>query len=150
MKTVTAQGRPLRTEHERAAHLVDVAAVRRALTGTPTALTKLEQGATIALCDVDGMDRELTGRSLGLAPKTVGRLIDRRRKAVDAAFKNALAAGMAEPAAGLVDAVRDRDAGAVADLLEGLSVQGLYALAVVLADMAGREPDADDAPPPRP
>ena len=134
-------------EHKRAVHLIDGVAIREVLLGAPKALTELERGAVIAVCDLHGLDRELTGRCLGLAPKSVGKLIGRRRKNVDAAFKEALAAGMVEPALELMDAVRDRDADAVADVLCELSVQGLYALAVVLADMAGREPGADDAIP---
>ncbi len=138
-------------DNQRRAHLVDAEAVRRALLGDPVALTELERGATISICDTDGLDRSLTAQGLGITSDHLDKLIYRRRTRAVLAYKNALAAGMREPALDLVDAVRDRDVCAVAEILTGLQQQGLYALAIVLADMAGaagvaRDPGADEAP----
>lgn len=135
-------------DNERAVHLVDAETVRRGLLGDPGAMTELERGATISIADTDGFDRELTAAGLGVSravfdPKT----LTRRRVRAGFAYRSALAAGSREPATDLIGAVRDRDVAAVAEILTPLSTQGLYALAIVLADMAGREPGADDATP---
>jgi hypothetical protein len=142
---VEAQER--REQHERAVHLVDGVAIRKALSGTPAALSELERGAVIAICDTYGLSRDLTAAGLGITLAHLEKLIGRRRMLAGFAYRCALAAGMREPAADLVDAVAARDVAAVAEILTELDTQGLYALAVVLAEMAGRDPDADDAPP---
>jgi hypothetical protein len=124
---------------ERTVHLVDVEAVRQALTGTLSALTELEQDAAITLCDLGGLSRELTAAGLGMSADLVQKKINRRRARVGYAYRNALAAGAREPAAHLIRVVRRRDVVAVAEILTELSQQGLYALAIVLADMAGAQ-----------
>jgi hypothetical protein len=133
-------------ENERRVHLVDAEAVRRALLGDPGALTELERGAVVSICDSNGFDRELTAAGLGVSRKHLEKLIKRRRMLAGFAYRAALAAGAREPAEELVDAVRDRHILAVAEVLTELDTQGLYALAIVLADMVARDPDADDAP----
>jgi hypothetical protein len=143
MTTRTAATRhPDRTPQERAVHLIDAEAIRQALLGTPVALTELEKGAVIAICDTDGLDREITARGLGLTHGAVDTAITRRRAAVPRLAADALAAAMGQPARDLTDAVAARDREAVADVLTGLDVLQLRALAVVLADMASREPVA--------
>jgi hypothetical protein len=133
-------------DNERRVHLIDAESVRRAVLGDPGALTELERGAVVSIADTDGFDRELTAAGLGVSRKHLEKLVKRRRTLAGFAYRNALAAGMREPAAELVDAVRDRDVCAVAEILTELDTQGLYALAIVLADMARRDPGADDAP----
>jgi len=130
-----ATRRPARTEQERAAHLIDVGAIRRALLGTPTALRELEQGAVVTLCDVDGIDRHMIAGAIGITKDNLEVLIRRRRAALPAAESEFLAACMREPAADLVGAVRARDRAAVAEVFEGLDYRALYALAIVLADL---------------
>jgi hypothetical protein len=133
-------------DNERRAHLVDAEAVRRALLGDPGALTELERGAVVSICDTDGFGRELTAAGLGITRDNLDKLIDKRRRKAGFAYRAALAAGAREPALELVDAVRGRDILAVAEILTELDTQGLYALAIVLADMLPRIPGADDAP----
>lgn len=134
-------------DNRRRVHLVDAEAVRRGLLGDPGAMTELERGAAISIADTDGFDRELTAVGLGITRHHLDKLIKRQRVLAGFAYRHALAAGMREPAADLIDAVHARNVAAVAEILTELSTQGLYALAVVLADMADREPGADDAPP---
>jgi hypothetical protein len=133
-------------DNERRVHLVDAESVRRAVLGDPGALTELERGAVVSIADTDGFDRELTAAGLGVSRKHLEKLIKRRRILAGFAYRNALAAGMREPAADLIDAVCARDVDAVAEVLTELDTQGLYALAIVLADMLPRDPGADDAP----
>jgi hypothetical protein len=152
MSLTGATRRPARTEQERAAHLIDVGAIRRALLGTPTALRELERGAVVTLCDVDGIDRHLVAGAMQITKPHLEILIRRRRDALPAAQADFLAACMREPAQDLVEAVHAGDRDAVAGVLEGLDVQSLYALAVVLADLVdpavvARDPGADDALP---
>lgn len=123
-------------------HLVDGEAIRRALLGTPVALTALEQGAVISICDTNGLDREITARGLGMTRGGVDNAIVRAKRAAPARYADVLAAAMEQPAADLVAAVAARDAGAVGEVLAGLDVQQLRALAVVLADLAAREQPA--------
>lgn len=137
-------------DNQRAVHLVDAESVRRAQLGEPGALTELERGAVVSICDSNGFDRELTAAGLGVSRKHLEKLIKRRRMLAGFAYRTALAAGMREPAAELIDAARARDVVAVAEVLTELDTQGLYALAIVLADMAGRDPGADKATPPPP
>jgi hypothetical protein len=127
-------------DNERRAHLVDVEAVRRALLGVPGALTELERGAVISICDTDGMGREVTAEGLGVTRDNLDRLIKKRRRLAGFAYRAALAAGAREPALELVAAVRARDILAVAEILTERDTQGLYALAIVLADMV-RDPE---------
>lgn len=129
-------------DNERRVHLIDAESVRRALLGDPGALTELEQGAVVSIVDTDGFDRELTAAGLGITRGCLDKQIRRRRTLAGFAYRSALAAGKREAAADLIDAVRDRDVAAVAEVLTGLSTQGLYALAIVLADMAGTEAGA--------
>lgn len=124
-------------ENERRVHLVDAESVRRAVLGDPGALTELERGAVVSIVDTDGFDRELCATGLGVSRKHLEKLIKRRRLLAGFAYRNALAAGMREPAADLIDAVRERDVNAVAEILTVLDTQALYALTIVLADMAG-------------
>jgi len=124
-----------RERHERVVHLVDVEAVRRALLGSPTALTELERGAVIALCDLYGLDVTITAAGLGVAPNTVDWTIRRNRKRLPGLTRDLMAAAMLRPAGELVEAVAAGDADAVAGLLTDLDRQRLAALAVVLASM---------------
>jgi hypothetical protein len=126
-------------DNERRAHLVDAETVRRGLLGDPGAMTELERGAAISICDTDGFDRELTAAGLGVTRPHLDKLINRRRRLAGFAYRNALAAGAREPAAHLIRVVHRRDVAAVAEVLTELGEQGLYALAIVLADMAGAQ-----------
>lgn len=129
-----AAARELAAEaNERAVHLVDVEAVRAALLGTPVALTELERGAVVALCDLGGFDVAITAAGLGVSVKRLGDRMRVRRRRVPALTRDLWAAVMLRPAADLVDAVASRDAEAVASALCGLNRQHLAALAVVLA-----------------
>lgn len=134
--------------HEKAVHLVDGEAIRRALSGCPTALTELERGVVITIADTDGLDREITAQGLGMSRGTLDWAILRRRQRVPVLTRDLLAAALLRPAGDLVDAVRDADADAVAGVLSGLDRQRLAALRVVLAslvldaELGGRERDA--------
>lgn len=122
-------------ENRRAVHLIDAVAIRNALLGSTVALTELERGAVIAICDLHGLDRDLTAAGLGTNREAVDKAIARRRRSAGYAYRAALAAGMREPALDLVDAVRERNVVAVAEVVTVLDTQGLYALAIVLADL---------------
>lgn len=118
---------------ERAVHLIDGEAIRRALLGCPAVLTELEREAVIAVCDAGEMDRELTAAGLGLSRRSLDDQIKTRRRQVPALTRDLQAAAMLRPAAELVEAVGAGDAGAVAVVLSSLSLQQFAALAVVLA-----------------
>lgn len=134
--------------HEKAVHLVDGEAIRRALSGCPTALTELERGVVITIADTDGLDREITAQGLGMSRGALDWAILRRRQRVPALTRDLMAAALLRPAGDLVGAVRDADAEAVAGVLSGLDRQRLAALCVVLAslvldaELGGRERDA--------
>lgn len=135
-----ATGRLLREQarerHERAVELVDVEAVRRALTGCPSvlgAMTDLERELVVTIADVGGLSREITARGLGVSGGALDWAIKSRRRRVAALTRDLWAAAALRPAADLVDAVAAGDADAVASLLLGLDRQHLAALAVVLA-----------------
>ena len=134
-------------DNARAVHLIDAEAIRRALLGTPTALTELEREASITICDIEGLDRRVTARGLGIPRDTLTQTILRRRDQLPRFTTRLMAAAAVEPAEELVRAVDAADRDAVADVLHRLNRQGLYALAVVLADLVleARDPDADDA-----
>lgn len=119
--------------HERAVELIDVEAIRRALAGSPVALTALERDVVITIADLDGLDRQITARGLGLSLNAVEYAITRRRRRVPSLTRDLWAAVMLRPASALVDAVRAGDAEAVAAVLAGLDAQGFAALSVVLA-----------------
>ena len=131
-----------RDRHERAVHLVDVEAVRLALLGVRKALTELEAGAVVALCDVGGFDRELTAAGLGITRSSLDDRIAKRHRQLPGLAADLLVLTMTGPAGDLVAAVTARDPDAVRDVLTGWDRQHLAALAVVLADMA-----ADALPP---
>lgn len=122
-------------DNERAVHLIDAEAIRRALLGTPTVLTELERDAAITICDLDGLDRRIAAAGLGMPRDTLATEVIRRRDRLSGFTTRLMAAAAVEPAEDLVDAVDAEDQGAVADVLHGLDLQGLYALAVVLADL---------------
>ena len=122
--------------HERAVHLVDGAAIRRALSGCPSAIkamTDLEREVVIAIADTDGIDREVTAAGLGISRSTLDWKITHQRRRAAALTRDLWAAAMLQPAADLVSAVRENDPGAVAEVLVGLDPQRLAALCVVLA-----------------
>lgn len=123
-------------EHERAVHLVDAVAIRKALFGTPVVLTQLERGAVVTICDTHGLSRDLVAEGLEENRRQFEREIAYRRRDLPATRADYLAAAARQPASDLVAAVKAWDRDAVAEVLVGLDVQGLYALAVVLADMA--------------
>ena len=133
-----------RLDNQRRVHLVDVEAVRRALLGDPAALTELEQGAVVALADLDGFDYTLTARGLGVSPRTLSDRVRARRRRVPALTRDLWAAVMLPAAQALVRAVRLDDADAVAAILTPLDRQRLAALAVVLADLVAVDPDPLD------
>lgn len=133
-------------DNEPRAHLVDAEAIRRALRGDPKALTELEQGAVVSIVDMDGMSREMAAAGLGITSGNLDKRIGKRRRLAGFAYRRALAAGTRGRARDFAGAVRARDVAAVAEVLTELDTQGLYALAIVLADMVPREPDADNAP----
>lgn len=116
-------------------HLVDAEAIRRALLGSPVALTQLERGVVVAIADMDGLDREITARGLGISLDALKDRIRSRRRRVPVLQRELLAASMQGPADELVGAVAAGDADAVAGLLTGLDRQRFAALAVVLASM---------------
>jgi hypothetical protein len=129
-------------DHKRAVHLVDGVTIRAALLGNEVALTELEHDAVISICDVDGMDRDLVRRGLGISRSTLDKAITARRTARPAAERQALATALIEPALDLLAAVRNWDAEAVADVLAqfaGMNLTGWHAFAIVLADMASSE-----------
>jgi hypothetical protein len=132
--------------HEQKVHLVDAEAIRQALLGLPKALTALERGAALVVCDQWGLDREI----VGLARESLDRAISRAREAAPERLGELLETAAVESVPPLVDAVRVRDAGLVEELLVDLDVLQLRALTVVLADMlaaagAPRDPGADVA-----
>lgn len=129
-----------RAAHERAVHLVDAVAIRKALFGTPVVLTELERGAVVTICDTHGLSRDLVAEGLEENRRQFERAVAYRRRDLPAARADFLAAAARQPALDLVAAVKAWDRDAVAEVLVGLDVQGLYALAVVLADMAGQVP----------
>lgn len=129
--------------HERAVHLIDLEAVRLALLGVPTVLRELEAGAVVALCDLGGLDRELTARGLGVSRSCVDDRIAKRR-ALPGLAADLLALTMTGPAADLVAAVAARDVDAVRGVLAGLDRQHLAALAIVLADLVAPDAFGDD------
>jgi hypothetical protein len=122
-------------ETKRAVHLVDAVAIRKALLGTPTALTEIEQGAAITICEVGGLSRDLTAQGLGLERSSIDQLMTRRRRELPAAEADALVAAMADRAQLLIAAVADRKRAAVAEVLQPMPVTELHALAIALADM---------------
>lgn len=123
--------------HEHAVELIDAEAIRRALRGSPVALTALERDVVITIADLDGLDRQITAAGLGVTRDALDHMIKRRRPRAAALTRDLWAAVMLRPAADLVEAVRAGDAGAVAGVLVGLDRQRLAAMAVVLAAMAG-------------
>lgn len=129
---------------ERAVHLIDGEAIRRALLGCPAVLTELEREAVIAVCDAGEMDRELTAAGLGLSRRSLDDQIKTRRRRVPVLTRDLQAAAMLRPAAELVEAVGAGDADAVAAVLTPMDRQRLAVLAVVLASMvADADADAD-------
>ena len=134
--------------HEQKVHLVDAEAIRQALLGFPKALTALERGAALVVCDQWGLDREIVGCGLGLERESVDRAISRAREVAPERLGLLLEAAAVESAPLLVGAVEARDAGLVGEFLVDLDVLQLRALTVVLADMlaaARRDPGADVA-----
>lgn len=124
--------------HERLVELVDAVAIRRALSGCPSAieaLTALEREVVIAVADIDGLDRQVTARGLGLSKGGLDWAIVRQRRRVDELTRDLLAASMLRPAGDLVAAVAAEDPNAVAAVLLGRDLQRLAALCVVLASM---------------
>lgn len=119
--------------HERAVHLVDGEAIRRALLGSPVALTELERGAVISIASMDGFDRELSAQGLGVSRNTLDSAIAHHRRRLPGLTRDLWAATALRPAGALVEAVASQDAGGVASVLCGLDRQRLAALAVVLA-----------------
>ncbi len=134
--------------HERAVHLLDVEAMLRVLSGSPTFLTAVEREAVIVLADRDGIDRQVVATGLGVQRSTLGDLIEVRRRRLPRITRDLWAAVMLRPARDLVDAVTVEDPAAVAGVLVGPDVQHLAALCVVLASMVadaerdGRDPVA--------
>lgn len=134
--------------HERAVHLLDVEAMLRVLSGSPTFLTEVEREAVIVLADRDGLDRQIVADGLGVQRSTLGDLIEVRRRRLPRITRDLWAAVMLRPARELVDAVAGEDSGAVAGVLVPLDRQHLAALRVVLASMVadterdGRDPVA--------
>lgn len=134
--------------HERAVHLLDVEAMLRVLSGSPTFLTAVEREAVIVLADRDGLDRQIVADGLGVRRSTLGDLIEVRRRRLPRITRDLWAAVMLRPAGELVDAVASEDPDAVAAVLVGPDVQHLAALCVVLASMVadterdGRDPVA--------
>ena len=149
--------RELATErHERLVELVDAVTIRRALSGCPSvleAMTDLERELVVAIADIDGLDREITARGLGISKGALEWTITRRRRRVEALTRDLWAASALRPAAELIAAVGAGDAGAVASLLRPLDPQRFAALAVVLAaavadpDVLTGIPMPDDAAP---
>ena len=141
-------------ERERTIHLIDQVAIQRALLGEPMALTELERGAAIVLCDLNGLSREITAEALGLNVRQLEREIKYRRRDLPAARADYLATAARQPALDLIDAVDAWDRDAIAAILDGTDRQGLYALVVLLAAFAGRvrdprRPGLDEAGEPR-
>ena len=133
-----------RGRHERAVHLIDATAIRRALLGDPVALTELERGAIVVLADEYGLDHQIVAEGLGRSKSTVSTAIIRRRERLPGLAADLLALTMTGPADDLVSAVSARDPDSVRDVLAGWDRQHLAALAVVLADMAAHAlPPAD-------
>lgn len=118
---------------QRAVHLLDGEAIRRALLGCPAVLTELEREAVIAVCDVGQLDRELTAAGLGVSRRSLDDRIKTRRRRVPGLTRDLKAASALRPAAVLVAAVAGSDAAGVASVLSLLSLQQFAALAVVLA-----------------
>ncbi len=142
--------------HERQVELVDAVTIRRALSGCPSvldAMTDLERDLVVAIADIDGLDREISARGLGISKGALEWTIIRRRRRVAALTRDLWAAAALRPAADLVGAVGSGDGEAVASLLTGLDSQRLAALAVVLAaavadpDVLTGIPTPDDAAP---
>ena len=96
--------------HEQKVHLVDAEAIRQALLGLPKALTALERGAALVVCDQGGLDREIVGRGLGLERESVDRAISRAREVAPDLQLRALAVVLADMLAA-ADAGRDPGAG---------------------------------------
>lgn len=119
--------------HERAVHMLDATAMIRVLRGSPAILTELEREAVIVLADSDGVDRRIVAEGLGVKKNTLDRMILDRRRRVGGLTRDLMAASALRPAAELVAAVAGSDAGGVAAVLSGLSLQQFAALAVVLA-----------------
>lgn len=133
-----------RERHERAVHLLDVTAIRRALLGDPVTLRELERGAIVVLADEYGLDHRIVAEGLGRSTSTVSTAIIRRRERLPGLAADLLALTMTGPADDLIAAVSARDPDAVRGVLAGWDRQHLAALAVVLADLAAHAlPPAD-------
>lgn len=126
-----------RERHEREVHLIDAIAIRRALLGDPVALTELERGAAIVLCDTHGMSREVVAEGLGTYRRQLERDLAARRRDLPAARAQFLTVAARRPALDLVEAVQAWDRDAVAAVFDGLDRDEMTALAVVLAAFAG-------------
>lgn len=121
---------------ERLVELVDAVAIRRVLSGCPSAveaLTSLEREVVISIVDLLGADLEITAAGLGIGRKSLDLAVRRQRRRVAELTRDLMAAVMLRPAAELVEAVATGDADGVAGVLTGLDSQHLAALAVVLA-----------------
>jgi hypothetical protein len=130
--------------HVGAVHLVDTVAVRRALLGSPVALTELERGAVISICDLGQIDRNLVAQGLGLSKAALNTALRQRQRHLPAAEADTLVAAMAERVPGLVAAVGERDRAAVSRLMP-VQVEELQALVIAFADLAGTAGgDVDD------
>lgn len=133
-----------RDRHERAVHLIDATAIRRALLSDPVTLTELERGAIVVLADEYGLDHQIVAEGLGRSKSTVDTAIIRRRERLPGLAADLLALTMTGPAEDLIAAVAARDPDAVRDGLAGWDRQHLAALCVVLADVAAHTlPPAD-------
>lgn len=119
--------------HERAVHLVDAVAIRRALLGDPVALTELEYGACVVICDRGGLNRELVARGLGVGRRRLEREVAYKRRDLPAVERELLAAELRPVAAEFAQAVERGDAAAVAGIAAGLDAEGWCALALNLA-----------------
>lgn len=121
---------------ERLVELVDAVAIRRVLSGCPSAveaLTRLEREVVISIVDLLGADLEITAAGLGITRNSLDWAVRRQRRRVGELTRDLWAAVMLRPAAELVEAVAAGDGGAVERVLSPLSRQQFAALAVVLA-----------------